>query len=374
MKKKLEIYFNSFKQSVLHKPTALIMLVSMIIVATFVCGLASRMLVSELESRLNGIKEAIVQIENVYDYKAIGEYMLSLQDEVAFADDSNEVSVGYIEMMGNNVNTISENVESEIVSTAITTCIKLEVFDCIHSKEAIQNGENAMTVNREFLVGTGAKVGQVINFMGSDFEIIAENNTITKSSSNVKLPTIYVPYSAELVDLTKVDDSNRDFVTGSSISYVYFTNFERLLKGSETKKLRALGAEVYVSKIIPQTELIILIGFLVGSCLSIISIMNYWQKVNDRKYAVYKTLGAGPAVVAGVMISETFVLASVSVGIGLLIDYLVNLVLNIGYIGSLLWLHYLILFCTTLLSVMIMMCIKVVKRARAVPASKTKFG
>lgn len=381
MKKYFEIYFSSFKQSLLHKPTALIMLMSMIIVATFVCGLASRILVSSLESYYTAINREAIQFEGVKNYTSILDYMFSLQDELTLPDDSEFISIGDMSMTSYNAEIIYDNEQNSSVTKRVTTLIELEVFDKLHTNDAIENGEKVMIVNREFLESSGAQVGQVINFMGSDFEIIAENNLMTRTGA-FEDGQVSIPYSAEInVEEAITVDSDgfplsEEEKTGCAIGFIDFDFLERNLNRSEVKALTALGAEVHVTNVFKSryTELIMMIGFLVGSCLAIVSTMNYWQKINDRKYAVYKTLGASPAVVAGVMVSETFVVASVSVGIGLLIEYLVSLTIVIGFIDSWIWLHYLILFSATLFSVMIMMITKIIKRARAVPASKTTFG
>jgi len=55
------------------------------------------------------------------------------------------------------------------------------------------------------------------------------------------------------------------------------------------------------------------------------------------------------------------------VAIGLLFDFILNLIVEIGSISKMLWLHYLILFFATLFVVMIMVSIKIVKIAKALP-------
>lgn len=81
-------------------------------------------------------------------------------------------------------------------------------------------------------------------------------------------------------------------------------------------------------------------------------------------------IGASPKAVAGIMLFETGVVASIAVAIGLLADYIISLFVNISSIGRLLWLHYLILFVTTLFAVMVMVTIKTIKMAKRMPMQK----
>ncbi len=78
MRKYLEVYFNSLKQSVFHKPVALVMFVLMIVVATVACGFSSRLMIGEAEQEIYPYAANITCEQNA-DRIAIGDYMRSIR-------------------------------------------------------------------------------------------------------------------------------------------------------------------------------------------------------------------------------------------------------------------------------------------------------
>lgn len=343
LNKYFEIYLNSLKQSVLHKPIALAMFVLMIIVATVACGFSSRTLVGEIERKIYPEKPNLI-FQDTSKYVQVGDYMRSIKDEYF-----DYYSLGSIEGF-KIVEEFEENVEKKELGRVD---IAFEVFANKIAENDIRNCKKVMYINKLFSDITGLQKGDNITFCGTDFVIVGID-----SSEDSWASKITIPYSVQLADISDIKIDYLNF-------YGLKKNFNKKMY-NDLENLGVMKGKEYINNVIFQSAFL-LVAFLVASGLAVISVTNYWQSVNMRKYKLYKSIGASPKVVGGIMFFETGVVSALSVAIGLLFDFILNLIVEIGSIARMLWLHYLILFLTTLFTVMIMVGIKIVKIAKALP-------
>lgn len=329
------------------------MFILMIVMATIACGFSSRLMIEQAETEI--FPDATnIECDFIADYVAIGDYMRSIKGEY-FDDYKNR---GIIE--GLAIDTVANFKDKTVKNDVIE--LKLEVFGDKFSEVSIESGQKIMYANNVFCDLLGCGYGDYISFCGSEFMIAGVENSPAQEKNKI----ITIPYSAELADW---DISNTE---GQSIIKIYLLSFNGLTKNfnksiyEDLNKIGVRKGKEYVNSVLVQS-LIMLLAFLVAASLSVISVTNYHQSVNARKYNIYKMIGASPKVVTGIMLFETGVIAAIAVGIGLLVDFIISLFVNIGSLSRLLWLHYLILFIVTLLAVMVMVTIKTVKMAKRLP-------
>jgi len=356
MKKYLEIILNSIKQSIFHKPTALAMFVLMIMVGTVACGFFSRIMIEGAEQEIYPDNPNIVCEQNA-DFIAIGDYMRSIENEYF------DYYRNYGKINASILNAKATHKDKTIQIDAVEA--EIEVFDSKFSDITIESGQKVMWANNVFCDLLGCGYGDYITFCGTEFLIVG----VINSSMYEKNSIITFPYTARLADW---DITNTPEQTFLRIYNLDFYGLKKNFTKSVYEDLKGIGVNKgveYVNSSLVQA-IVLLILFLIAVSLSVISVTNYWQSVNDRKYTIYKMIGASPKAVAGIMLFETGVVASVAVAIGLLADYIISLFVNISSIGRLLWLHYLILFVTTLFAVMVMVTIKTIKMAKRMPMQK----
>ena len=360
MIKKIEIYFNSFKSSVLRKPTALAMFVAIVIVVTVACGLPSRMFVSAIEEDIYMDSlgfEQVVEDDFIY-YKDVADLMVNLDDNGAFDPMDKQCSIG-VQCYNYSI-TNAKGIETVFDWGRIS----LEVFPNYFNQRQIKDGEQLMIVGDAFLEKYDAKIGEVILFGGSEF-------LLWKCDSNMNNENSFsIPYSATITEFEP------DVMAGLEPGKYYENNNSYFLGGlsrnlttEEKSMIEDMGFE-FLPKSFNTSALqaaLLLILFLIGGMVNIVLVTTHWQKMNDQKYAIYKVIGAKPALIGGIMLAETAVLALIGVGVGVVIDYLISLMFVAVEISHMLWLHYLFLFSSTMLMVLITVAVKIIKRAKAVP-------
>lgn len=357
MRKYLEVYFNSLKQSVFHKPVALVMFVLMIVVATVACGFSSRLMIGEAEQEIYPYAANITCEQNA-DRIAIGDYMRSIRDE--YFDDYKSHGVILAQALDAVAIFNGKIADIDVVD------INFEVFPDKFSDISIESGQNVMYANNVFCDLLGCGYGDRVVFLGTEFLISGVEN----SNYYETIGIISLPYTVELADL---DMNSADEESVLRINYLEFNGLKKNLTKPIYEDLKSIGVKrgkEYVSFSLVQGVLM-LIAFLAASSLSVVSVTNYWQSVNERKYNIYKIIGASPKTLMGIMLFETGAVAAIAVAIGTLVDYAISLVVNIGSIGRLLWLHYLILFIATLLAVMVMVTLKTRKIANRLPMQQS---
>lgn len=345
MKKRFEVFMDSLKQSALHKPAALAMFILMIIMATVACGFSSRTLVGEIEREFYPEKPNIT-FKDTSKYVQVGDYMRNIKDEYF----DYYYNLGNIEGF-NMVEDFEVNGEKKELGRVE---INFEVFANKLAENDIKKCKKVMYINKLFSDKTGLHKGNTITFCGTDFVIVG----IDSSGNDGWESKVTIPYSVQLADSSNIQIENLNF-------YGLKKNFnKKIYDGLE--KIGVIKGKKYLNSVIFQSAFMLL-AFLVASGIAVITVTNYWQSVNMRKYKLYKAIGASPKVVGGIMFFETGVISALSVAIGLLFDFILNLIVEIGSISKMLWLHYLILFFATLFVVMIMVSIKIVKIAKALP-------
>lgn len=357
MRKYLEILINSLKQSVFHKPIALAMFVLMIMVGTVACGFFSRIMIEGAEQEIYPDNPNIICEQNA-DYIAIGDYMRSIENEYF------DYYRNYGKINASILNAKASHNDKAIQMDVVQ--VEFEVFDDNFSDISIESGQKVMWVNNVFCDLLSCGYGDYITFCGTEFLIVGvDNSNLYGSDSKVSLP-----YTARLADW---DITNTEEQTFLRIFHLDFYGLKKNFTNSVYEDLKGIGVtkgKKYVNSSLVQA-IVLLILFLVAVSLSVISVTNYWQSVNDRKYNIYKMIGASPKAITGIMLFETGVIAAVAVAIGLLADYIISLFVNISSISKLLWLHYLILFLTTLFAVMVMVTIKTIKMAKRMPMQQS---
>lgn len=362
MIKYLSISFHSFKQSVLHKPVALAMFILLIIMATVACGFSSRLMISEAESEIYP-EIARIWCDEDADYVAIGDYMRSIENK--YFNDYNDHG---------NILTRAIDIpvtfnEKSIIADVIE--LTFEVFNDKLSDKTIENGQKVMYANSNFCNLLGCEYGDNVTFCGEEILIIGVEN----SDEYDHMKRITMPYTIDLQKNISHSGGNPEDTSALKrqarlkIERLDFYGLQKNFDKGVYNDLKEIGVSPRsksVNNALIQT-VIMLVAFLIASSLSVISVTNYWQSVNAYKYNIYKTIGASPRRVAGIMLFETGIIASLAVAVGLLVDYIISLFVNIGAISRLLWLHYLVLFVATLLAVMVMVTIKIVRSAKRLP-------
>lgn len=367
MRKKLQLYYNSFKESVCAKPTPLLMFIAMIIVVTVAIGMPSRLIVSLVEDSLYA-ETLIVDADNYdyNDYRELGQVIDTFNDSGVFEENSDlEISLaGWCVPM-----VINGNEDEEI---QITRGMALVINGHGFTESQIDNGSQVMLANPIFMNEYGIESGDEVEFCGSEFVIYLTKESITANS-------IYIPYTAEIANFEYTADpifTNPDATEYTGMQFYkrgpnYFLPLQRLLTASETSMLDDLDVEQVfddysVDLILP---IVILLLLLIGGVLNILVVTTYMQKISSRRYAIYKIIGMSPTMIGSLITAESMTLATVGVGLGLLIDILINTLHPVGSIivDNLMWIHCLLLVSVTLVTTIVTVIAKVVAHSKAVP-------
>lgn len=355
-RKKLYIFFNSYKSSAMFKPMALVMLFLSIAVAVITCGWGTRLVAGGVEMSL--YDDINVEITKDFKYDEAGELIIKLRDDGLFGVESN-VTIDFklkdLSIMSNQ-EIISSDVEH------INTNIAYYGNQYITEQQII-NHENVLAISEYLATELNVGEGDTVLFDGKEF-------TVSKVILNQgEFINIYFPYTAAF-DYNKIDLTEETYRDGTKHTRIRanFSGLERLMTKSEQTALAQVGI---LAKHKPAIELgllpyiFILILLIAINVINIVVVVSYWLKVNDRKYAVMKITGATPATIASAMSIEAMGTVLLGMGFGILIDYLLTFYVLKTNLSKLLWLNYAMLLPIVLLSAIIPLIIKVVKRAKS---------
>lgn len=354
-RKKLHIFFNSYKSSAMFKPMALVMLFLSIMVAVITCGLGTRVVTSSVENSL--YYDLNVQITKDFKYDAAGELIIKLRDDGLFGVDSNVII---------NFKLINLIIESnDKVVSAETEHINASVVyygNEYITEQQITNHENVLAISEYLATELNVGEGDAVLFDGKEF-------TVNKIMLNQRdYINIFLPYTADFnynkIDLTEEISSSGTYTP----TWANFSRLERLMTKSEQTALAQVGIMAKHNSPIDLAYIpffIMLILLIAINVINIVVVVNYWLKVNDRKYTVMKITGASPATIASAMTIEAMVAVLLGTGFGVLIDYLLTFYVLKTIISKLLWLNYAMLLPIVLLSAIIPLIIKVVKHAKS---------
>lgn len=354
-RRKLYIFFNSFKSSAMHKPMALVMLFLSIAVAVITCGWGTRLITGGVEDSL--YDDLNVHITKDFKYDEAGALIIKLRDDGLFGVDSevnirfdfNDVSIA------SNKNEISSDMER------ISAYVVYYGNEYITEQQII-NHENVLAISEYLATELNVGEGDKILFDGKEF-------TVSKVILNQdEFINIFLPYTADF-DYNKIDLTEEILSSGTyTPTWANFSGLERLMTKSEQTALAQVGITAKHNPPISLAYLpylLMLILLVAINVINIVVVVSYWLKVNDRKYAVMKITGATPATIASAMSIEAMGTVLLGTGFGILIDYLLMYYLLKINLSKLLWLNYAMLLPIVLLSATIPFIIKVVKRAKS---------
>lgn len=354
-RKKLYIFFNSYKSSAMFKPMALVMLFLSIAVAVITCGWGTRLITGGVETCL--YRDLNVQITKDFKYDEAGELIIKLRDDGLFGVDSN-VEIDFI------LKDLSIMSNQEIISSDIEHISSNIAYygNQYITEQQIVNHENVLAISESLATVLKVGEGDMVLFDGKEFTV---NKVMLNQGDNFN---VFLPYTADF-DYNKIDLTEEILSSGTyTPTWAYFKGLERLMTKSEQTALAQVGI---IAKHNPPINfaylpyLLILILLVAINVINIVVVVSYWLKVNDRKYAVMKITGASPATIASAMSIEAMVAVLLGTGFGILIDYLLTFYVLKTIISKLLWLNYAMLLPIVLLSAIIPLIIKVVKRAKS---------
>lgn len=354
-RKKLYVFFNSYKSSARFKPMALVMLFLSITVAVITCGWGTRIITVGVEDSL--YRDLNVQITKDFKFNEAGELIIKLRDDGLFGVDSDvDIRFQLIDLIiESNQNVISSDIEH--ISTYIVYYGNQRI-----SEQQIINHENVLAISEYLATELNVGEGDMVLFDGKEFTV---NKVMSNQGEHFN---VYLPYTADF-DYNKTDLTEEILSSGTyTPTWANFRGLERLMTKSEQTAFAQVGIIAAHRSPINLAFLpfwIMLILLIAINVINIVVVVNYWLKVNDRKYAVMKITGATPATIAGVMTIEAMGAVLLGAGFGILIEYLLTFYVLKTNLSKLLWLNYAMLLPIVLLSAIIPLIIKVVKRAKS---------
>lgn len=359
MKNKILFIFNSIKQSIVNKPIAFSLLILIFFAMTCCCSLPSRFAASDIrdaysrEARLSFSMKADKFKQNK---TAFFESLERIENELN-ATDSMRWTV-----------TISQfNCDIKVNGTSA----KLDSIGVSFTKfkpEEIEGKGNVCEIGDSYAKELGIEKGDIFNIFGIDFEVI-----------NISMVGygFWIPYNTN-VENWYSSSYVYDMFTGKTKESKVTGGVGGLSRADTDKvywKLIKFGCKRDNTATIPLAgSFIVVLAMLIIGMVASTTILIYWLKCNNKKYATYKTLGCSPTMLAVTMTIETMLMAVLAIGLGVLFDFVLSIVMTEKIIiTGFEWLHYLMLIGTPLVSILIVTIIAVVKRAFAMPAV-TKYN
>lgn len=378
MKKKLNLFANSIKLSVLIKPTALILFLIIIVLSTLIMSIPIRFYISWAE-------------EDYFN----GEYFrynIGLSDEKF--DFNNYIEIGNVmnELYCNGLTKENAKVHMSFrgMNQEVLINNKTQMFDYIDvyfvvnsygfTREEINNGVHKIFANPQFMEENFLNEGDTIIFSGCELEIYTQETAFVERYFENERRQFFIPYKLMLNDFNYYKQSilfnnNEKYANDTyfTIGELQFGEKIRHLTHLEKNKLRKFGFSISIPALKAPLPLflVIFIPAIILVVLNVLISTIYLQKVNGRKYSLYKLLGMPTHFQSGIMFSETSIIAVLGVGIGVLFEYLIQVIFNpaaVFKIEYLAWLYYLLLFIVTLITVLTVVGIKAIKHAKAKPA------
>lgn len=355
IRKKLYIFFNSYKSSAMFKPMALVMLFLSIMVAVITCGWGTRIITGGIENSL--YYDLNVQITKDFKYDEAGELITKLRDDGLFGVDSDAtIDFKLIDLIIES-NDKAILTETEHVNTSVVYYGNHRI-----SEQQIINHENVLSISEYLARELNVGEGDTVLFDGEEFTV---SKVMSNQGDNFN---VFLPYTADF-NYNKIDLTEEILSSGTyTPTWANFRGLERLMTKSEQTAFAQVGI---IAKHNPPINLaylpylLMLILLVAINVINIVVVVNYWLKVNDRKYAVMKITGATPVTIASAMSIEAMGAVLLGVGFGVLIEYLLTFYILKTNLSKLLWLNYAMLLPIVLLSATIPLIIKVVKRAKS---------
>lgn len=368
MKKNLELHFNSIKISVCTKPIALLIFICIIIVVTIMMSVAIKNIFKGLEDVIYGGNLSLTRInkdiETDYnDYRKIGDVLNGFYESGLLADDT-ETSLRVI--MYNQSILTQNNKKINIETEQLVFVVRGFGF----TTEEIASGSNILKLPEMFMDENNISEGDTVIFAGTEL-VVRKHYEAANAYNNYNF---HIPYTINLKDFTYVKYLDRDptsLVPHFRDGNFWVSDTERPLTAADKKALKTLNLKQSFNDVGSSSVLAlgIFIPVLIASVVNILYINLYMQKVNKRKYALYKVIGMSPYKIAGLMFAESILLVLIGCGIGILIDFIINSFLPIIYLKlqHLLWLNYLAIFVMTMIVSIAVLSVKIIKQAKAVP-------
>ncbi len=366
MKNKMLFILNSVKQSVINKPFAFVLLILIFFATTICCSLPSRYLVACLNFVRSEPNSMFFEVSPDYfkqNNVKIGDYIRNNCNNLAF-EDKNIESDFFVRHYESSIIFNDKAIKFKEMRVRFVVKQSFGITD-----EDISTNQNIVCINEKIAMEHGIEINNTINFYG--------NNLIVKDFVSESINTFVVPYNLQINEWYSCtpppDEINKNpkerEITGHILNLKHsgLSNLKNGLKKINCKVPPSINAGILVAAILDA-------GMLLICLLSSLSIMGYWLKCNNKKYATYKTLGCKPSLLGCAMIIETLLIAIFAISLGVIVDYFIgiNMVFEIP-LASFAWLHYLLLIGGTFVSAVIMATIAIVRRAIAMPAN-TKYN
>lgn len=364
MLKKFSTYLFSYKSSVKNKPMALVMLLIVIIVSVVACGFVTRGLLQEVDNALYSNIKLDIPAEVTFSDRA--KMMRELRKNGLFSYDAIcDISCDF------NLDIKANGIPAE---NKVQGMMEFAVFDgrYISEKEIVEGSPNII-IKVNVATMLNCKIGDEIEFLGSKYIV----KDIIPDFTGFSDGDIIMPYTSAPTDIKYVEYAYGESVTDAEP----FTNFrtynyglDRLVNDSDNAIMSSYGVKVIPEKL--ETGPIIMLGallllFMALAVLNLLYILNYFEKVGAKKYAVYNILGAKPRFIGLTMFIEIMSVTVIGLGLGALVDWLINIsVQAFEFRDKLLWVHYLLSTGVIFVTALIATLIKIIRRRKASPIDR----
>lgn len=367
MLKKFSTYLFSYKSSVKNKPMALVMLLIVIIVSVVACGFVTRGLLQEVDNALYSNIKLDIPAEVTFNDRA--NMMRALRKNGLFSYDAMcDISCDF------NLDIKANGVPAE---NKVQGMMGFAVFEGRYiSEKEIVEGSLDIIIKVNVATMLNCKIGDEIEFLGSKYivkDIIPEYTGYY--DGDIIMPYTSAPSDIKYVEYVYGDNS---FETDTEMPFANFKmshyGLDRLVNDSDNAIMSSYGVTVIPEKL--ETGPIIMLGallllFMVLAVLNLLYILNYFEKVGAKKYAVYNILGAKPRFIGMTMFIEIMSVTVIGLGLGALVDWLINIsVQAFEFRDKLLWVHYLLSIGVIFVTALIATLIKIIRRRKAAPIDR----
>lgn len=367
MLKKFSTYLFSYKSSVKNKPMALVMLLIVIIVSVVACGFVTRGLLQEVDNALYSNIKLDIPAEVTFNDRA--NMMRALRKNGLFNYDAMcDISCDF------NLDIKANGVPAE---NKVKGMMKFDVYEGRYiSEKEIVEGSQDIIIKVNVATMLNCKIGDELEFLGSKYivkDIIPEYTGYY--DGDIIMPYTSAPSDIKYVEYVYGDNS---FETDIEMPFANFKmshyGLDRLVNDSDNAIMSSYGVTVIPEKL--ETGPIIMLGallllFMVLAVLNLLYILNYFEKVGAKKYAVYNILGAKPRFIGMTMFIEIMSVTVIGLGLGALVDWLINIsVQAFEFRDKLLWVHYLLSIGVIFVTALIATLIKIIRRRKAAPIDR----
>ncbi len=364
MKNKMLFILNSIKQSVINKPFAFVLLILIFFAMTASCCIPSLTAVEKAKQLHQTPMNLSFQLstENFkQNHTEIGDYIQQNKD-ILTAQNSKlycNMNIRHFDCEI-KINNNSQKIKEIHVAFILTG-------NKYMSNQSIVDKEKIAVVNLRFAQKFGIVEGDTINIYGNQLVV---KNICTESSHD--MTEINVPYSLPINEWYSCTPQTTYEFEKPQKELTFSGRIIGLNRSSESKfksflKKQKCKIEFYFSDNYLMEFMLIFFVMLI-CMLSSLSILGYWLKCNNKKYSTYKTLGCTPKMLALTMFIEIFVFATIAICFGLVFCYILTINVEFDIIGFE-WLHYLLIFASTFVSILLVTFYAIIKQAKAMPAN-----